>query len=363
MGGKKPIGEHPSRGHLQRRFTGVTRRGGHTHRGNYWDPKSPFDDDNPNIVPVIQQEFSLFSEFDLSPDRFGILSKQTMDHKVSDLKDEIKIENVTTFCLENNMLPSQTTQGEPLTSTTQPQVHQQPVGEYESQSHVEMLQMTVFHLTSALERLEFQFYAAMNNLYCYGLPTHHQPQQQFPQQQLHQQAPRASSSPTTATASGEESSSNMIKRINERLSTLEGRQKIIQSKVSQLDNLYGQTTQAWGRSIKEIMRAGGGARPINNQSESHGNGDSHDDTELPEAVKSPKTDSNHSAMAISATGNPPQVHAPSASIEADHPDPQPSQDDRKDEHSQSTPPLPSSLAPPLIQRGIPATLLPLSETT
>lgn len=127
--------------------------------------------------------------------------------------------------------------------------------------------MTVFHLTSALERLEFQFYAAMNNLYCYGLPTHHQPYQPQPQQ-----SPGCAPSPTTTTLPNEESSSNVIKRINERLSTLEGRQKIIQSKISQLDNLYGQTTQAWGKSIKEMI-AKGGSRPNNHPiPETHRNG-------------------------------------------------------------------------------------------
>jgi hypothetical protein len=343
MGGKKPIGEHPSRGHLQRRFTGVTRRGGHTHRGNYWDPKSPFDDhENPNIVPVIEQEFSLFSEFDLSPDRFGILNKQTLEqHKVSDLKDEIKIENVTTFCLQNNMLPSQTSQGQSLPSTSQPHhIHQQEqIEEYGGQSHVEMLQMTVFHLTSALERLEFQFYAAMNNLYCYGLPTHHQPYQPQPQQ-----VTGGSSSPTTMTVPNEESSSSMIKRINERLSTLEGRQKIIQSKISQLDNLYGQTTQAWGRSIKEIVR---GAKLTNPQPESQGNG-GRDEVELldsSEPLNSPKTHSNNPTVSATSTSGSSPLHQAGRSFPTPEPPPDP-QPRQENQNISASVPFPSFLVSP-----------------
>lgn len=250
MGGKKPIGEHPSRGHLQRRFTSISRRGGHTHRT--YDPAS--DENEYHNVPVIQ-EFSLFSEFDISPDRFGILSNKISTEKEeedNELKNG-KVEAVSPFQsgITDNIF--YTPQGSSSTAHHHPSAAtSSPTSQTLPPPQLEMLQMTVYHLTAALERLEFQFYAAMNNLYCYGLPL---------QQHIPQQEPSQTPTPSTFT-SNDETNGNLIKKINERLSTLEGRQKIIQGKISQLDNLYGQTAQAWGKSIREMLKGNIAQFPI-----------------------------------------------------------------------------------------------------
>jgi hypothetical protein len=250
MGGKKPIGEHPSRGHLQRRFTSIARRGAHTHRGYNFEYGSKMDE-NENVVPVIQ-EFSLFSEFDISPDRFGILSKQIDKEKFYSKEDKLETVVVPPFQSgigENIFRPEQ--------QTSQEGGAEEEEGEEEDYApcegnQVEILQMTVFHLTSALERLEYQFYAAMNNIYCFGVPVPLTPTPGTAPGATTGSAALSTSSPPVAT---EESTSSLLKRVNERLSTLEGRQKTIQSKISQLDNLYGQSTQSWGKSIREILKA------------------------------------------------------------------------------------------------------------
>ena len=42
-------------------------------------------------------------------------------------------------------------------------------------------------------------------------------------------------------------------RLHERLSTLEGRQSAIQSKISQLDNIFGSSTGLWSRNVKKFQ--------------------------------------------------------------------------------------------------------------
>jgi hypothetical protein len=254
MGGKKPIGEHPSRGHLQRRFTSIARRGAHTHRG-YFDYGSKFDENESMVVPVIQ-EFSLFSEFDISPDRFGILSKEIDKENLYSKEEKLETVTVPPFksgIVDNIFGPKA------LSKEEEEEEEEEEEGEEEygpsTGNQVEALQMTVFHLSNALERLEYQFYAAMNNIYCFGVPV-----------PLPTATEGVSVTTTTAQHSSpsvtpDESTSALLKRVNERLSTLEGRQKTIQSKISQLDNLYGQSTQAWGKSIREILKANVSTEP------------------------------------------------------------------------------------------------------
>jgi hypothetical protein len=45
-----------------------------------------------------------------------------------------------------------------------------------------------------------------------------------------------------------------IRKLKERLCTVEGRQKVVQGKVSQLDKLYGSNSAAWGRHIKGLIQ-------------------------------------------------------------------------------------------------------------
>lgn len=205
MGGKKPIGEHPSRGHLQRRFTSTFRRGGHRHHGD----GSAVDDDG---APVVQQEFSLFSQFDSTPNRFGILTAND--------KTELRTHNVDVSHL-------------PMEEKNDINVI----------SEIHSLQCNMGTLIAAFERLQYDFYSSTNQAYMYGM------------YQVQGESFRGSLFPNMPSEEPQQNPDfeQVVKRINERLSTLEGRQKSIQSKISQLDSLYGQSSSSWSKSIKKIL--------------------------------------------------------------------------------------------------------------
>jgi hypothetical protein len=205
MGGKKPIGEHPSRGHLQRRFTSTFRRGGHRHHGDGTTEEE-------DAVPVVQQEFSLFSQFDSTTNRFGIL---------------------TTTEQKSNIVESPAMTHLPL----------EDKNEINVVSEIHSLHCNMSTLIAAFERLQYDFYNTANHAYMYSM----QPHADLSSAMGYPSAPAESSSYPDPDHEA------VVKRINERLSTLEGRQKSIQSKISQLDILYGSSTSSWSKSIKKIL--------------------------------------------------------------------------------------------------------------
>mmetsp|Transcript_427 Transcript_427/g.810 ORF Transcript_427/g.810 Transcript_427/m.810 type:complete len:340 (-) Transcript_427:314-1333(-) len=212
MGGKKAIGEHPSRG---RRFTGISRRGGHStvHRG-YDTPNS----DEEGSIPAMQ-EFSLFSQFDISPDRFGILQ--------NDISSDEKTE-------KHSPTPTKTP-----SSPLPPKLYGQSEGisNVYIMNEIQKLQHTVYNLVSAFGRLEYEFYTSMNSLYYYGGAS--------PNACPH------TSSPSPKVDEPDKGDGNLsLKKLHERLSTLEGRHRSMQSKISQLDNIYGRSSEAWAKNIK-----------------------------------------------------------------------------------------------------------------
>jgi hypothetical protein len=56
---------------------------------------------------------------------------------------------------------------------------------------------------------------------------------------------------------GGEEVAEEIRRLKERLCTMEGRHKMVQGKVSQLDKLYGASSASWGRRIRIILQGEG----------------------------------------------------------------------------------------------------------
>ena len=216
MGGKKPIGEHPSRGHLQRRFTTALRRGGH-HRAHVDAATEEYE-----VTPVTQ-EFSLFSQFDSSPNRFGILSRG----ENSDAPDR-KVESVLSVSAPVHVQ------------------EEEKLSDYNIMGEIHSLQYNMSVLIAAFERLQYDFYGGANQAYMYGM-------YQDPTGVLPTGMEFRGESTGLGRSDISASDSPALKKINERLSTLEGRQKAIQSKISQLDSLYGPNSTTWAKTIKSML--------------------------------------------------------------------------------------------------------------
>lgn len=235
MGGKKAIGENRNRGHLHHRFTG---RGGYPiTRGIHGMDSSILD--SPSIP--IMQEFSLFAQFDVT-EKF----RDNARTKDSDLNEP------TPFSLPGFAHMSE--QVEKIEQT----MELSPKDEFETEQLYErimMLENHVQHLTTALQFFESNFYHSMNNLYYMGFQpmNYHnghgpsnQPQSYPPVNYEQQQMPQQ---PFVYPVNEVD---NTLKKLSERVSTLEGRQSVTQSKLAHLDTIYGPTAGAWSRSIKQM---------------------------------------------------------------------------------------------------------------
>lgn len=199
MGGKKPLGAQPNRGHLHNRSAS---RGHASHRmSRPVDPASSSSGGDPLL-----QEFSLFSQANsklwnkdissvaaistpiperptLTPNRVSTplnLTSDSLDVQVSSLRDEIDNIKIAMEYMDNEFRAS------------------------------------LAHISNIMLAWEPYFPGYYNGA--------------LPAAQLD------------------------TKKLSDRIATLEGRQKSMQSKISHLDQLYGTSTAAWAKSIKQIQQ-------------------------------------------------------------------------------------------------------------
>lgn len=189
MGGKKSIGENRNRGHLHHRFTGS--RGGHSRAYSESTDAS-------QIPPVAMQEFSLFSQFDVSDQFRKLKNDENVIQSIDPIKDDMD----------------------------------------DFRNQLATLDDKINFIGNCLSGLEQNFYNAMNQI------IYNQGTMSGVNQPWRYDQPISNPVPTNEQDS---------KKIAERLSTLEGRQNVIQSKIAQLDLLYGQSASAWSRNIKAIL--------------------------------------------------------------------------------------------------------------
>jgi hypothetical protein len=209
MGGKKSLGENRNRGHLHHRYTGhAGKRGGYGHGvargGNVDDILSDGTLGGP--VPI-SQEFSLFSQFDVS-DRFRQMKSESEEkHSISQFDPIVTAEDG---------------------------------GKSDQTARLDALEDQLISIGNSLAYLEQSFYSAMNHLFYMGYTNGMTPLSPFP---------HMSAYPLHTSAMNDDT----MKKLGDRLKTVEGRQNVIQSKIAQLDLLYGSTPSAWAKNIKKIV--------------------------------------------------------------------------------------------------------------
>lgn len=265
MGGKKPVGDHPSRGSYFRRL--------HTGRGGHHTSDAPQDHchqphcslDSEGDVPTYQ-DFSLFSAFSSSNRFGGILSANT---------DSADTETDTGP--GNFDRSSHSTVGGVTMLHQAQQREEHGAAQYTAllaqnsrlESAVQQLQEHVMYLSQAMERLSYEHGVVVQQTqqswqFMYAQLCAHgvsgvssPPIQRVPAGKVGDKAVASSTAPAPSRKEGEDGVeaevAEELRRLKERLCTVEGRHKMVQGKVSQLDKLYGTTSAAWGRRIKSLL--------------------------------------------------------------------------------------------------------------
>ena len=282
MGGKKPVGDHPSRGSYFRRI--------HTTRGGHHGGSTELQQGHGEIgveggdreVPVYQ-EFSLFSAFS-SSDRFGgLLETNNTSH--SDNRNSLTSDTISNefHDLHNssNLVIGTYKEDDKVVETGPPTTAQySALLEKNEQLEIafQRLQDTVCDMSQAMDRLNYEHSLIVQQLQqswqfihmhlCYpgekSYPNIHSTEGSLPTTPC-ASGPLAytteedmSLTQTTGEQPNRETAlveiTEDIRKLKERVCTVEGRHKMVQGKVSQLDKLYGTTSASWGRHIKEILQ-------------------------------------------------------------------------------------------------------------
>lgn len=265
------MGDHPSRGSYSRR---VNTRGGHQWHpeqflSSHQHPHEP-DDKVPDY-----QDFSLFSAF--SSDRFGGIlgnhdhsghssSSGLLESEIGDAEDRLSSLDGGTKLLRSPGMSYEDTgavrRGNWSISETDFKNLLDKNARLEED--VQNLHETVNNMAQAMERLQFEHCSIMQQLHQSWQFMHMQLYGQsgcFPH--IGSQTGETVSSQTSDICSEDrpgnvkgstDNNAEEIKKLKERLCTIEGRHKTVQGKVSQLDKIYGPTSAAWGKHIKALLQ-------------------------------------------------------------------------------------------------------------
>lgn len=304
------MGEHPSRGSYFRRLH--TSRGGH-HSSNepvsllqpQEHPPAAHSLEGEGDVPTYQS-FSLFSAFSSSGDFGGILTSSPVHSPSPDHANLLHQRNALSpaerrdggFSNIGDTTPQfhekvseqherkEADRGESTNSPSAAQFSALLTQNLRLESSVRQLQEHVIHLLHATERLNYDHslivhqmqhswqynYAQMQNQgqgFIYSSPVHRSPpgndnESMSNKHHKHPQQLSTASHPSLTAMAGtgqpgesrfatETEMRDEIRQLKERLCTVEGRHKVVQGKVSQLDKLYGTSAASWGRHIKNQL--------------------------------------------------------------------------------------------------------------
>lgn len=261
MGGKKPAGDHPSRGSYFRRQ--YSSRGGH-HAGGSGEQHScqheplVFETDSAENEVPDYQEFSLFSALS-SVNRFGDFlstSREVSCDAEKELSTNESGIDTEAFKERNQEAFVRSFRSHDSSYDVLLKRNEQ------LECSIQRLEETIHGMSQQIERLNYEHGLMVQQL---QQSWHFMHSQFYNQESISCRGymePKTYFQRKDVDFAGANDAQHVhkdmdivveIRKLNERLSTLEGRHKLIQGKVSQLDKIYGPTSTAWGKHIKGIL--------------------------------------------------------------------------------------------------------------